>query len=68
MIQDTIQLLKSMGFKWDTKTIGVMHTDKGWDVNVMLINEDGSKKPVYGFLKFDTVDEAVEAEVAMSAQ
>lgn len=63
----TINLLKSLGFVWERDSIGIKFDGGVWNVNVVLKNDDGSRKPVYGFLKFDTVGEAVEAEVAMSA-
>lgn len=66
-MEATISLLKSMGFSWEKKTIGVKWDSGLWCVNVMLLNEDGSRKPAYGFLKYDTVEEAVDARNAMEA-
>lgn len=59
---NTINALKDMGFNWERNTVGVKFDNGMWNVNVVLKNEDGSRKPAYGFLKFSTVDEAVEAE------
>lgn len=64
---NTIKLLKSMGFNWERNTIGIKFDMGVWNLNVVLKNDDGTRKPVYGFLKFDTVDEVVEAEIAMAA-
>lgn len=61
----TISILKEMGFVWEKKSIGVKFDNGRWNVNVWLKNDDGSRKPAYGFLKFDTVDEAVDAEIAL---
>ena len=62
---NTINLLKSLGFNWEKKTIGIKFDNGFFNVNVMLKNEDGSRKPAYGFLRYTTADEAVEAEVAL---
>jgi len=64
---EVVNKMRELGFKWDTKTIGIKFERGRWNVNAMLINEDGSKKPAYGFLGFETVDEAVEAQIAMQA-
>ena len=61
----TINLLKEMGFVWERDTIGVKFDDGRWNVNVVLRNEDGSRKPAYGFLRYETVSEAVDAENAL---
>jgi hypothetical protein len=66
-METTIALLKSMGFIWETNTIGIMFERGMWNVNVWLKNADGSRKPAYGFLKYDTVEEAVMAEKALQA-
>lgn len=55
-----IEALKSLGFKWETNTIGVKFDMGVWNVNVVLKNDDGSRKPVWGFAKFDTVGEAID--------
>ena len=60
-----IELLKQLGFKWEKKTIGVKFKNGLWRVNVMVLNDDGSKKPVYGLLSFESVDDAVDAEILM---
>ena len=62
-----VEFMKSLGFVWETKTIGIKFENGLWNLNVVLKNEDGSRKPVYGFLKFETADEAVTAENAMQA-
>ena len=67
MQQSIVETLKSVGFQWDTKTIGIKFEDGLWNVNVMVLNEDGSRKPVFGFLKFGTVEEAVDAKNQLSA-
>tara|TARA_R110000868_G_scaffold204396_1_gene452488 strand:+ start:414 stop:617 length:204 start_codon:yes stop_codon:yes gene_type:complete len=66
-MEKTISILKEMGFVWETKSIGVKFDNGCWNVNVWLKNDDGSRKPAYGFLKYDTVGEAVDAEIALRA-
>lgn len=60
-----VELLKELGFKWEKNTIGVKWEDGRWRVNVVVINDDGSRKPVYELLSYDLVDDAVDAEILM---
>lgn len=57
--------MKKMGFAWDARKVGIKFEDGKWNVNAVLLNDDGTRKPVWGFLGFATADEAVEAKVAM---
>jgi hypothetical protein len=56
-----VQVLKNLGLKWEPNTIGILFDCGWWNVNVVFKNDDGSRKPVFGFLKFDDVAEAVDA-------
>jgi hypothetical protein len=64
---ETINILKSLGFVWEPNTIGTKFDNGVWNVNVFLKNDDGSRKPCYGFLKFDTAAETVAAKVALQS-
>ena len=66
-MSQTIEALKTIGFNWEKNTIGIKFENGFWSVNVVLINEDGSKKPCWGFLKYESCDEAVEARNALAA-
>ena len=66
-VTKAVELLKEMRFKWEKKTIGVKFEDGLWKVNVMVFNDDGSRKPVYGLLSFESVDEAVDAQILMQS-
>lgn len=62
-----IEVMRQLGFVWEKNTIGIKWDCGQWNVNAVLKNDDGSRKPVWGFLKFATVDEAVDAANAMRA-
>lgn len=66
-IKNAVELLKEMGFIWDKTGIGIKHEDGKWNVNVILRNDDGSRKSAYGFMKFETADEAVIARNELQA-
>jgi hypothetical protein len=67
-VATTIGVMKEIGFKWEASTIGIKFENGFWNVNVMLFNDDGSKKPAYGFLKYDSVDDAVAAKIEMGGK
>lgn len=60
-----VNVMRDMGFIWEKNTIGIKFDNGVWNVNAVLKNDDGSRKPVWGFLRFDTVEEAVDAANAM---
>ena len=67
-MEKLIALLKQMGFAWERNTIGVLFDSGRWNVNVVLLDKfEGTmvRKPAFGFLKFDTVEEAVDAKEAL---
>lgn len=66
-VQSAVEVLKSIGIKWCKKTIGLKWESGQWCINAWVFNEDGSRKPVYGILKFDDVGDAVDCENLMRA-
>jgi hypothetical protein len=64
-IANLVNIARNMGFEWDRFLTRITFDQQKWNVNVVLIDADGFRKPVYGFMIFDSVDDALAAKLEM---